>query len=249
MASGSGSFQRLSQDISNNIYKISNNVAQLQSIQKQLQSGKTDADLKSKFHDIQHYTHQLATETSSKMKELTNYQGPDVDQRTQKFQKEQLLNEFTRVLNTFQNIQRQEKDLEKKAINERVSNPFDDDEGPFGEQRGYQGQTMVQIDASEVDMEILRERDDALVKLESDISDVNQIFKDLSVLVHEQGEVIDTIEDNVVSAAVHVEQGTEELQKARKHQTSARKKKLIIFIVILVIIIIIAIILGVKLKN
>lgn len=41
-----------------------------------------------------------------------------------------------------------------------------DDGNIVGTDRGYQGQTMVQIDASEVDMEILRERDDALVKLE-----------------------------------------------------------------------------------
>ena len=42
----------------------------------------------------------------------------------------------------------------------------DDDGNIVGTGRGYQGQTMVQIDASEVDLEILRERDDALVKLE-----------------------------------------------------------------------------------
>ena len=42
----------------------------------------------------------------------------------------------------------------------------------------------------DVDLELIQEREQAIHKLESDIMDVNQIFKDLGMLVHEQGEVI-----------------------------------------------------------
>lgn len=48
--------------------------------------------------------------------------------------------------------------------------------------------------------------------------DVNQIFKDLATMVHEQGEVIDSIEANVESAQVHVSQGAGQLQQARQYQ-------------------------------
>ena len=42
----------------------------------------------------------------------------------------------------------------------------------------------------DVDLGMLHERENAIRQLESDITDVNQIFKDLGMLVHEQGEVI-----------------------------------------------------------
>lgn len=37
-------------------------------------------------------------------------------------------------------------------------------------------------------------------------------------MVHEQGEVIDSIEANVESAQVHVSQGAGQLQQARQYQ-------------------------------
>ncbi|KAG2461055.1 STX12 protein, partial [Polypterus senegalus] len=55
-------------------------------------------------------------------------------------------------------------------------------------------------------------------RLSSDILDVNQIFKDLAVMIHDQGEMIDSIEANVESAEVHVERGTEQLQQAAYYQ-------------------------------
>lgn len=47
----------------------------------------------------------------------------------------------------------------------------------------------------------LRERKEALSQLEADINDVNQIFKDLARIVHDQGEIVDSIEHNVEHAS------------------------------------------------
>lgn len=48
--------------------------------------------------------------------------------------------------------------------------------------------------------------------------DVNQIFKDLATMVHEQGEVIDSIEANVELSTVHVSQASTQLAQARQYQ-------------------------------
>ena len=48
--------------------------------------------------------------------------------------------------------------------------------------------------------------------------DVNQIFKDLATMVHEQGELVDSIEANVESAQVHVSQASTQLSQARQYQ-------------------------------
>lgn len=57
-------------------------------------------------------------------------------------------------------------------------------------------------------------------KLQGDILDVNEIFRDLGAMVYEQGEQIDTIEANVEKAHTDVEQGTEQLVKAASYQVS-----------------------------
>lgn len=47
-----------------------------------------------------------------------------------------------------------------------------------------------------------------------DINDVNEIYKSLGRLVHEQGETIDSIEANIERTHVSVRQAADELKKA-----------------------------------
>ncbi|EDO44588.1 predicted protein, partial [Nematostella vectensis] len=64
----------------------------------------------------------------------------------------------------------------------------------------------------------IEERERAIRQLEADIVGVNEIFRDLGNMIHEQGEVIDSIEANVETAAVHVETANVQLDKARGYQ-------------------------------
>lgn len=61
-----------------------------------------------------------------------------------------------------------------------------------------------------------------------DISDVNQIFKELGALVHEQGEVVDSIEASVERTEVFVGQATDQLRQASTYKTKLRRKKCIL---------------------
>lgn len=74
-------------------------------------------------------------------------------------------------------------------------------------------QSQLQME-EEVDMSMLREREQAIRKIESDIVEVNQIFKDLATMVHDQGEVIDSIEANIESSSIQIHEGTQQLIKA-----------------------------------
>ena len=51
---------------------------------------------------------------------------------------------------------------------------------------------------------------------------MNTIFKDLATMVHEQGETIDSIEDNVGSAAITVHDGTEQLRQAERYKVRSQ---------------------------
>jgi len=88
----------------------------------------------------------------------------------------------------------------------------------------------------------LEQREQSMRQLESDIVDVNTIFKDLATMVHEQGEIVDSIEQNIESTTVQVTTGTEQLRQAADYQSKARKKKIILAVLGLVIL---AILVGV----
>ena len=76
-------------------------------------------------HQIQHYTQQLAKDTSKQLKELNNYPPEDsLDPRQWKLQRERLQADFTKALDNFQRAQRsaaqKEKDVIKKYKNQGV---------------------------------------------------------------------------------------------------------------------------------
>lgn len=72
----------------------------------------------------------------------------------------------------------------------------------------------------DVDIQLLQEREQAIRKIESDIVEVNQIFKDLASIVHDQGEVIDSIEANIESTNIQIHEGNEQLAKASDYSVS-----------------------------
>jgi t-SNARE complex subunit (syntaxin) len=53
---------------------------------------------------------------------------------------------------------------------------------------------------------------------QSDINDVNQIFKELGAMVHDQGEVVDSIEASIEKTEVFVNEGATQLRQASNYQ-------------------------------
>ena len=94
-------------------------------------------------------------------------------------------------------------------------------------------QTLAMLE-EEQNIQQLEQRELAVRQLEADIMDVNQIFKDLANLVHDQvsllpliicltalppqGEIVDSIESNVETSAIRVSEGTDQLMQAERYQ-------------------------------
>lgn len=92
------------------------------------------------------------------------------------------------------------------------------------------------------EQEMMVEQQARISQIEADIIDVNQIMRELSSMVYQQGEVIDDIESCIENATGNIEQGTSELQKAAQYQNKFRRK---LFILILIAIIVIAILIAI----
>lgn len=132
-----------------------------------------------------------------------------------------------------------------QAINSSQNKPLGydaDDDDTFGVGVGsgarsagnqFDAQRQAQISMeSDVNLSQLKEREAALRKLENDIVDVNMIFKDLAVMVHDQGEMIDSIESNVEQVQIRVNEANTHLESAKKNQQKARKKKFILIVIL-----------------
>lgn len=91
---------------------------------------------------------------------------------------------------------------------------------------------------------IIEEREQGIKEIQQQIGEVNDIFKDLAVLVHEQGVVIDDISSNIESSHARTTEASSQLAKASKTQRSTSSMTcllLVIFGIILIIVIIIVV--------
>ncbi|MFS8030383.1 putative target SNARE coiled-coil domain, syntaxin domain, syntaxin/epimorphin [Helianthus anomalus] len=68
---------------------------------------------------------------------------------------------------------------------------------------------------------IIEERDQGIQEIQNQIGEVNEIFKDLAVLVHEQGTMIDDIGSNIENSHAATSQAKSHLAKASKTQRRA----------------------------
>ncbi|KAF8369045.1 syx-17, partial [Pristionchus pacificus] len=64
----------------------------------------------------------------------------------------------------------------------------------------------------------VKEKAEVSQQLERDIRDIEAIFCDLNHIVHEQGEMVDCIEESVENASNDVMRGQRELKKAMEHK-------------------------------
>eukprot|EP00091_Calanus_sinicus_P006000 TRINITY_DN16553_c0_g1_i1.p1 TRINITY_DN16553_c0_g1~~TRINITY_DN16553_c0_g1_i1.p1 ORF type:complete len:119 (-),score=38.62 TRINITY_DN16553_c0_g1_i1:74-430(-) len=89
-------------------------------------------------------------------------------------------------------------------------------------------QSSKKVAQAKEDLKMLENRHAEMVKLEKGITEIHEMFLDLSNMVNMQGEAVDRIEDRVGEAQMHVEEGRSQLREAEKKQKSARRKKFIL---------------------
>ncbi|XP_060099048.1 t-SNARE domain-containing protein 1 [Heteronotia binoei] len=157
--------------------------------------------------------------------------------RQERLQLDRLKNQLSDAIQRYGTIQKKiaeaSKALLPKGQRPRKTSPktpfsnLADDEKIFnGGDSMWQEQNQEHALLSEIteeDVEAIRQREEAIQKIESDMLDVNQIIKDLASMVYEQGDTIDSIEANLETASSNVESANEQLAKASQHQRRSRR--------------------------
>ena len=198
----------------------------------------------------------LAKKIADSLIELNNAIAllPPTDRRQKQIQTNLLREQFMSTLTQFQNQQRELMERQRQLVEQSEEmvhqHGYDDDyydyEGqnkrnkfPTAQQKQQQQQM---LDSAEMDRAMMEDRQRELQRLEGDIVNVNQIFKDMAALVYEQNAAISIIEDKIETTATRVEEGNVQLKEASKWQSAARKKKCICFAIVLAVLVVIGLI-------
>lgn len=96
---------------------------------------------------------------------------------------------------------------------------------------GYTQQQLQVVDDLE---QVAAERDQEIERIATSIEELSAIFKELAVLVIDQGTILDRIDFNMEQVVEHTKVGLEQLNKAEKHQKSARPIKCIMILLCLI---------------
>jgi len=107
-------------------------------------------------------------------------------------------------------------------------------------ERGLTPGQMAQLQETERNAS---EREKEIIHIAQSINDLASLFRELSVLVIEQGTILDRIDYNIEQTLHKVKQGTDELKKANEYSKKSRTIKCIIFLTLLVGILVFVVIL------
>ncbi|KAL4236910.1 t-SNARE domain-containing protein 1 [Mactra antiquata] len=225
----------LDKAIGNKLQTISYNVNQLKKLNEYIGTSMDTADMRNKMSDLIAETHQITKDTNELMKKFSESEPTDPGLQTKwKIQVRRLKELFHDQLTDYHSIQKEIRNNERKAIRTSLqqSGCFDievDESGSFVKD-GQQIQ--VETIKAEVDLDLIKDREKALKQLEQDIVDVNHIFKDLAVMIQDQGEMIDEAEKNVEHVVDDVEVVVQDLHEASDNMSSTRRKRICVGVVV-----------------
>ncbi|KAJ4773031.1 Syntaxin related protein [Rhynchospora pubera] len=252
---GTPSGQTASQAVAAGIFQINTSVSTFQRLVNSLGTPKDTPDLRERLHKTRAYITDLVKDTSEKLK-----QASEADHRTQvsaskKIADAKLAKDLQAVLKEFQKAQRLAVERESAYApfisSSLLPSSYNASEVETSPDKSSEQQALLQSARQELlflDNEIvyneavIEERDQGIQEIQQQIGEVNEIFKDLAVLVHDQGAIIDDIDTHIENSVAATAQARAQLVKAAKTQKSSSSLiclLLVIFGVVLLIVIIV----------
>lgn len=185
----------------------------------------------------------LAAETTTESQKASLITS-GTHQRVHLTQIDRLSQELKKTMNDFAANQADYLDKTKARFKRQMQiatngNEPDNLDMNFQNQAMFTGGFLMEMQKAKGDLQLLEEREKALHDIEGQIHEVNKLFKEMHVLVADQGETIDTIESHMERTVADVESGKKDLGEAEKNQKRARKKKFICIVILVVAILIV----------
>ncbi|KAG0302710.1 hypothetical protein BGZ98_007284 [Dissophora globulifera] len=226
--------------ISQQVFRISSNVSSIHRYVGFLGTNKDTEDNRNKLHEVTEKTRDLVKNTSQDIKDLAKLDNT----HGKKLEHNKLSKDFQKVLVEFQKVQRISAEKQREFVDRvkhtNVRNDYEDEDRSesgdrplINEQRRMQ--LMVVDNELEYNESMIVQREEEIREIESGITELNEIFRDLGTMVNEQGSMLDSIENNVTSISMSTQSASEELTTAAIHQRNARKKSCYLMLIVAVV--------------
>ncbi|KAK4803161.1 hypothetical protein SAY86_001364 [Trapa natans] len=225
--------QSASQAVAAGIFQINTGVAGLRRLVEAIGTVKDTPDHRQKLHDSRQRILHLVKDTSAKLKSLSESDRDIGVNQSKKIEDAKLARDFQSTLQEFQKVQQLAAEREStyapaglppSSITipdsvEPVTSEGAPEHQPFLVQQKRQELILLDNEVA-FNEAMIEERDQGIREVEQQIGQANDIFKDLAVLVHEQGIVIDDIQSHVENSASATRQGRVQLAKTSKSAKS-----------------------------
>lgn len=247
-------FKRFTTQLSDQLFSLTSNVTRLSNQISLLGTKRETERVRERVRDMIEETSSGFKEVGEGLKKVQQWHdlGP-----SQKFTQGKLNREFKASLTEFQVLQRRA--IEKERTSAAAARAaLEDSHDPSHQQSGGQQQQQQQqlqeqdqlrlAPQDEVDFQesLIIERESEIRNIEQSVGELNELFRDVAHMVHEQGEQLDIISENVEGVRTDTRGAHVELTSASRHQKAARNKAccLLMILAVVLTIVILAVVLG-----
>jgi len=243
--------QTLANTITNEIKQLASNVTQIEQLSKNIGTSKDNIQLRENLRTLIANTRELAKSTTDNVKIYDSTErGGGSDKR---ILQQKLTKDLQTWLKKFQEVYKfcTEKEsktplAEKPIKKESLPSTFpvnNNDNNFYTSKMDVENQTILEQERTyqmkneqEFQNALIAEREKGIKDIEKSVLEVNEIFRDLSNIVVEQGVMIDSIESNIEVSVQATDKGVEELTKASDYQKSSRTKMCCFLLIILIVV-------------
>ncbi|PVI07754.1 t-SNARE [Periconia macrospinosa] len=235
-------FREFASKLGDDLFSLTGNIARLSQEVAKLGTSRETERIRERVKTSVEETSESFKEIGERLKKLTTW--PDVGP-SQRFTQSKLSREFQASLKEFQQLQRQALEKEKasasaaRAALEDQTSPTETRGGGFGQQQEQEQLRLASQDEVDFQEQMIIERESEIRNIEQSVGELNELFRDVAHMVHEQGEQINLIEDHVETTYDNSRGAHIELVRANKYQKSARSKACILLLILAVVLVII----------
>ncbi|KAF4630238.1 hypothetical protein G7Y89_g7901 [Cudoniella acicularis] len=193
-------FQRLSQELMNRLFTLTGNISRLSNEIAHLGTKRDTERVRERVHELLEESKDAFKEVGEGVKKIQSWE--DVSP-SQKYTQQKLAREFQNNLQTFQDVQRRALEKQRTSATaarhalEEQQSPGEEGAGPFGQQQSQETLRLASQDEVDFQDSLIVEREAEIRNIEQGVTELNELFRDVAHIVNEQGEVLDTIANNV----------------------------------------------------
>ncbi|CDH50338.1 hypothetical protein RO3G_03490 [Lichtheimia corymbifera JMRC:FSU:9682] len=259
-------YKTLTQRVSQQVFHINGNISSIERLVGYLGGSRDTPDTRTKLHEVTESTRELIKDSTNDLKNLAQFQTIDPKKaRQRKLEQQKLSKDFQKVLGEFQKVQRLSASKQREYVDKtkattamlQSQQAIAEEEAVQGQQQQQQtevqaaddAQRRMQLQALDNEIEynevMITEREGEIQGIEQGITELNEIFRDLGMLVNEQESGIQSIYGNVLNISQNTRQAADELTVANRHQKNARKNMCCLLLIVTVVACVLALIIVV----